>query len=618
MSDKRYRGEDTSDILGDWKRSEAEKGHADSERILEIDIDDEERSGRRVRDDAGARSLNDVSGSGLRTGRAAGQSAGREADKGMVRNAGRSDGRRNGRDIKKTAAYPTGEPERGSVRSRGQSSANKRPDRKRQELSGRNGNDGQDIRRLIILIALLAAVIMFVSGAIYGAFANRRSSAEPSQVLETSDEQPAGADTDQSGDEASGITEDVELKPDVYDEAELMAAQYDYDGAIDLLKSQENYDSDIKAQAAVSEYEAIKETLVEQDINTITHIFFHILSVDPENSFNKDKWGTQADGYNGLMTTVTEFKKILESMYEKGYVLVSIRDLARERVDEDGNTVMEKGSIMLPPGKKAFVMSEDDVCYYEYMEGAGFADKMVVDENGKPVNHYVDAEGNEHTGAYDLVPILDEFIDEHPDFSYKGHKACLVFTGYNGILGYRTDESYDPSSEYYDPSLEQGHDVEAERAEAVKVLRALHADGYDLGSHSWGHRDLGQIEYDRFKKDCDRWERNVASLIREATGEQPDIIIYPRGADIADWRGYSSDNERFRYLYDLGFRYFCNVDNGQYWVQLGDNYLRQGRRAIDGYNLWLELSGEKDRMGDLFDDVSLIFDEARPTPVPSY
>ena len=53
-------------------------------------------------------------------------------------------------------------------------------------------------------------------------------------------------------------------------------------------------------------------------------------------------------------------------------------------------------------------------------------------------------------------------------------------------------------------------------------------------------------------------------------------------------------------------------------MQLGDNYLRQGRRAIDGYNLWLELSGEKDRMGDLFDDVSLIFDKARPTPVPSY
>lgn len=619
MSDKRYRGEDTSDILGNWKRSEAEKGQTGPARFPEMDIDENaERTGRSVRTDAGVRSRDAGSRSGLRSGRAAGKSTVREVEQSTGRETGQRYSRGNGRDRKRTDTYSVGEPKRESVRSRGQSSADKRLNRKRPEPSGRNGNDGQDIRKLIILIALAAAVIMFVSGAIYGAFANRRDSVDPSQASGASVEQTAGDNADQSGAMVAETTEAAEPESDIYAEAELMAAQYDYDGAIDLLKSQENYDSDTKAQAAVSDYEAIKETLVEQDINTITHIFFHILSVDPENSFNKDKWGTQADGYNGLMTTVSEFKKILESMYEKGYVLVSIRDLARETVDEDGNTVMEKGSIMLPPGKKAFVMSEDDVCYYEYMEGAGFADKMVVDENGKPVNHYVDAEGNEHTGAYDLVPILDEFIEEHPDFSYKGHKACLVFTGYNGILGYRTDESYDPSSEYYDPSLEQGHDVEVERAEAVKVLKALHEDGYDLGSHSWGHRDLGQIEYDRFKKDCDRWERNVASLIREATGEQPDIIIYPRGADIADWRGYSSDNERFRYLYDLGFRYFCNVDNGQYWVQLGDNYLRQGRRAIDGYNLWLELSGEKDRMGDLFDDVSLIFDDARPTPVPSY
>ena len=149
-------------------------------------------------------------------------------------------------------------------------------------------------------------------------------------------------------------------------------------------------------------------------------------------------------------------------------------------------------------------------------------------------------------------------------------------------------------------------------------MKALLDDGYDLGSHSWGHRDLGQIEFERFKKDCDRWNRNVAPLIKEASGKQPDIIIYPRGADIADWHGYSDDNRRFNYLYDLGFRYFCNVDNNQYWVQLGDRYLRQGRRALDGLNMWLQISGQRERLDDLFDDVNAIFDPARPTPVPNY
>ncbi|MDO4962372.1 MAG: polysaccharide deacetylase family protein, partial [Eubacteriales bacterium] len=414
------------------------------------------------------------------------------------------------------------------------------------------------------------------------------------------------------------IPDETEPARDYIGEAKLMYAQYDYDNAVELLKSMPDYDSNTEAQALAKQCEDTKATCVEQNLKEITHVFFHILCVDPVNSFDESRWGKQAGGYNSLMTTIDEFKAMMQEMYDKGYVIVSLHDMSTFTNNADGTVTRENGHIMLPPGKKAFVMSEDDVCYYEYMKGAGYADKMIIGEDGRPTLHYTDKDGNEFVGDYDLLGVLDTFIDEHPDFSYRGHKACLVFTGYNGILGYRTDESYDPNSEYYDPSLEQGHDVQAERAEAVEVLKAIIADGYDVGSHSWGHRDLGQIEMDRFTKDCDRWERNVAPLIREATGEQPDIIIYPKGADIADWHGYSHDNERFNYLRKLGFRYFCNVDSSQYWVQLGDDYLRQGRRALDGYNMWLDIGNGYTRLSDLFDNVSAIFDSARPTPVPSY
>ena len=43
-------------------------------------------------------------------------------------------------------------------------------------------------------------------------------------------------------------------------------------------------------------------------------------------------------------------------------------------------------------------------------------------------------DGSVSVGSYDLVPLLDDFIKEHPDFSYRGAKACIAFTGYNGIL----------------------------------------------------------------------------------------------------------------------------------------------------------------------------------------
>ena len=400
----------------------------------------------------------------------------------------------------------------------------------------------------------------------------------------------------------------------------LLAAQYDYDAAIEAVKADKSL-SQTEADQYIAEYETAKAGLVRQDIGTITHIFFHILAVDTTRCFNEKLCGSQAGGYNSLMTTIPEFKAIMQSMYDRGYVLVSLHDMAHMEKQSDGSEKMVEGDIMLPPGKKAFVMSEDDVCYYEYMKGQGFAEKMVIGDNGRPTTLYTDAAGNQSTGPYDMVPILDEFIDEHPDFSYHGHKACLVFTGYNGALGYRTDETYLPENAVAH-KVETGHDVEAERREAVEVMKALVADGYDLGSHSWGHRDMGAGTFEWFKGDCDKWERNVNSLIREATGQGTDILIYPKGADIGDWKSYTANGkpeclQRFNYLYDLGFRYFCNVDNSKYWVQKGEKYLRQGRRALDGWVMWLDLSQGYDRLSDLY-DVSAVFDKARPTPVPSY
>ena len=84
-----------------------------------------------------------------------------------------------------------------------------------------------------------------------------------------------------------------------------------------------------------------------------------------------------------MMTTKDEFEKILQSMYDRGFVLVRLHDIAYETTDENGNPVFKAGDIMLPPGKQAFVMSQDDVCYYEYMDGDGFASRIVVGEDGK-------------------------------------------------------------------------------------------------------------------------------------------------------------------------------------------------------------------------------------------
>lgn len=473
----------------------------------------------------------------------------------------------------------------------------------------------------ILLALLISAVIILCAVLLIRKIAGNRAEkkgaeTETETVLETAPAEPEMTEPP---------TEALSVRiTEILSEARVMAAMYDYDGAMELVNSDSEVSGTEEAKAFIAECEAVKETLVRQDVSKITHIFFHILTVDPDNSFSESKWGSQARGYNSLMTTIPEFKAILQAMYEKGYVLVSLHDMGTVEKQEDGTEKMIPGDIMLPPGKQAFVMSEDDVCYYEYMKGAGFADKMIIGEDGRPTLHYTDKDGNESVGDYDLVPILDHFIDEHPDFCYHGHKACLVFTGYNGVLGYRTDETYLPEN-YVEHKVEGGHDVEAERKEAVKVLKALYEDGYDLGSHSWGHRDMGAMSVDSLKTDMDKWERNVDTLIEEATGQGADILIYPKGADIGDWRGYDTADQqkegclsKFNYLYDIGFRYFCNVDSAQYWVQVGSKYIRTGRRALDGYNFYYDIVNQKGRFTDLWEDTNAIFDPVRPTPVDPY
>ena len=389
-------------------------------------------------------------------------------------------------------------------------------------------------------------------------------------------------------------------------QAKLLADGYDYDGAINLLSSS-TYASDESVTAAIDEYNATKETLVRADPRKVTHVFFHTLIMDTSKAFDGD---SREKGYNQVMTTKDEFMKILQSMYERGFVLVRLHDVAYEVTAEDGSRHFQEGDIMLPEGKKPFVMSQDDVCYYEYMDGDGFASRMIIGEDGKPTNEMKMDDGSVSVGSYDLVPLLDDFIKEHPDFSYRGAKACIAFTGYNGILGYRTDSAYN-TDEY--KAEHPDFNFEEERANAAKVVQCLRDDGFEIASHSWGHRNMGTIPMDKFREDTDKWANEVETL----TGPC-DIILFPFGSDIGDWHPYDTSSERFQYLYNKGFRYFCNVDSSQYFVQIGDDYMRQGRRNLDGYRMYYDLpeSGVgSDHLSDLF-DVNEVFDRSRPTPVP--
>lgn len=378
--------------------------------------------------------------------------------------------------------------------------------------------------------------------------------------------------------ELAALRREEQLVP-ILEEARQLALGYYYEEALKCLAAvPDEFSNEAEVIAAVSEYTNALERFVPFE-EPVRHIFFHSLIVDTALAFDGDY---MSNGYNYWMTTVDEFKAMLEELYKNDFILIDIHDLCREEIDEEGNVTLIANHPMVPEGKKPLVLSVDDVNYYEYMQEDGFARKLMIDENGDVKNLYIDPDGNELIGDYDVAPILDTFVKEHPDFSLRGAKGILALTGYEGTLGYRTN---DPES----PTYEQ------DKTDAKATADRLKENGWLFAVHGWGHRDASKISYDHLKQDTLRWKEEVGSLVGDT-----DIYIYPYGAEI----DYPSD--KLTLLESEGYRYFCGVWTKPF-VSVKDTYVRQTRCNLDGFNM-ITRPGS---LADLF-DVEKVLDKTRP------
>nr|WP_325247693.1 hydrolase [uncultured Oscillibacter sp.] len=278
----------------------------------------------------------------------------------------------------------------------------------------------------------------------------------------------------------------------------------------------------------------------------VEHLFFHPVVAYPELAFDGD---SEANGIDDYMVTADEYRKILQSVYDRGYILVDIADVWSEVTGEDGTAKMVRNTLYLPEGKKPLILSFDDTNYYEYMLSNGFTWKLIIGEDGKIASWGKDPQGNEVVSRdLDAIPILDKFVEEHPDFSPFGAKGCLSLTGYEGILGYRTQTD----TKSWTQAQEENRQKERE---AVKpIIAELKRTGWTFGSHTWGHIRLGGSKsMEVIQADTQRWFDEVGSLVGPTN-----VLFYPHGErpDGDDWH---QTGPIFRYLQSQGFRIFCSV-----------------------------------------------------------
>lgn len=293
----------------------------------------------------------------------------------------------------------------------------------------------------------------------------------------------------------------------------------------------------------------------------VEHIFFHPVIAYPQWGFHDcPSSQSQKEGLDDWMVTVDEYNKILQNVYDKGYVIVSMTDVWSE-VETASGPRMQRNTIKVPEGKKPLIISYDDTNYYPYMLEEGFTSKLVIGEDGELWAECTDPYTQETflTQDLDAITILDKFIREHPDFSPFGVKGCLSLTGYEGILGYRTQNDIDIGPD--DPRRPAFDANRKAEQEAVKpIIQRLKDTGWYFGSHTWGHINLSTRSMAQIQRDTLRWAEEVGSLVGPTN-----ILFYPHGArPDGDHDQGENYGEQFKWLQSQGFRIFASVGISSY------------------------------------------------------
>ncbi len=405
----------------------------------------------------------------------------------------------------------------------------------------------------IIVCVTLILVMTFCIGSLSNILAERKFQAdkEQSQIASSLD--------------AEALKEQEYIR--IMEEAAELAASYNYAGAITTLDTFGDMTDYPDMSAKRAEYVNAQNQLVpHSEPALIPNLSFHCLIVDPQRAFTDKELG---GNYNRNFTTVDEFKAILNQLYANGYVLVDFDSIVSAQENVDGSKQYFPNPVYLPADKKPIMITETMANYFEYMlDGQGdgiadgFASRLVV-QNGKIKAEYTDASGNTSIGDYDLVPILESFIEEHPDFSYQGARATVAVTGYQGVFGYRTNTSYisSKSQTYYDEQV----------AGAKEVVAALRDSGYTIACFTYENKPYGEMSAAQITADLTSWANQITPVVGEV-----DTLIFARTSSINDYNG-----TLFNVLYTSGFRYF--VSNGSKpWAEVNTKYVRQNRLMVGG------------------------------------
>jgi peptidoglycan/xylan/chitin deacetylase (PgdA/CDA1 family) len=297
----------------------------------------------------------------------------------------------------------------------------------------------------------------------------------------------------------------------------------------------------------------------------VEHIFFHPLVRRPDLAFAPTTLGK---GYRDYFVTVEEFARILDQLHLNNWVLVNMHEAVN-------------GQLRIPIGKQPLVISIDDLNFYQYMRDNGGSWRLAIDESRVRLEVHDPTTGVVSFTDEEIVPMLDQFVLKHPDFSLDNAKGVIGLTGYQGALGERLEGD------------------SAAQFRATAVARQLSDTGWLFASHSYGHIALTKRSESQIRVDAAKWKKWIEPVVGPT-----DIFIYPYGEAP---RPKSAKIALLRE--EFGFTIFCEIDQ-HVVIEHREGWARFPRRHIDG----IAFSDQADNLAPFFDVPSVIDSESRANP----
>ncbi|MDO5015714.1 MAG: hypothetical protein Q4E09_01690 [Eubacteriales bacterium] len=266
------------------------------------------------------------------------------------------------------------------------------------------------------------------------------------------------------------------------------------------------------------ESEGLLPASIEEWDDDVLCLSIRPLVVRPELAFDRGEDPTYAQT---ALISQTEFLRILDNLYKDGYVLISPRQFYPwpER----------RFTIRVPSGKKPLILIFDRWQYSVLNQVCGTTSKLYLDDEGELLAEAGDDQGRD----LDAIPILEDFLEQHPDFAFDGAKAVLALNVDESLFGFTvSDEEVAESKAAWArvgqlyPTL-TSEEMSDHRERVADLLAYLQRHGWDFASAGYMGHDTASLDLTDLEEEVGAWSSLLNTWLTEAR-----VFAFPNGSHV--------------------------------------------------------------------------------------